>query len=179
MNYDSQWVIGRKREKHNSSWYVLAVITLCELCVIRFIVSRIESYPKRHFCVTVAIIWMMENIIMYFVIKAVLRLWSHTNVSQRVVSPTIVSQTSLVSSQTFRSQFANVTNIYMSTCVLTIQFRILMLCVNYWSEISRYKHLHVNLGLTIRFNILHYLHVVCVHFWMWNLTAYFPLKYIS
>ena len=73
---------------------------------------------------------MMEKIIIYFVVKAVLR-----SDSQRVGSPTVVSQTSLVSSQTFRSQFANAANIYMSTCVLTIQFRILMLCVNYWSEI--------------------------------------------
>ena len=32
---------------------------------------------------------------------------------KRVVSPTVVSQTSLVSSQTFRSHFANVINIYM------------------------------------------------------------------
>ena len=37
-----------------------------------------------------------------------------------------------VSSQTFRSQFTNVINIDMSTCVLTVQFRILTLCVNYW-----------------------------------------------
>ena len=37
-----------------------------------------------------------------------------------------------VSSQTFRSQFANVINIDMSTYVLTVQFRILTLCLNYW-----------------------------------------------
>ena len=58
-------------------------------------------------------------------------LWSYNSVliladgnrlfRQRVVLPTVVSQTSLVSSQTCRSQIAKVINIDMSTYVLTVQ----------------------------------------------------------
>ena len=77
-----------------------------------------------------------------------------------------------VSSQTFRSQFANVINIDMSTYVLTVQFRILTLCLNYWVW-------NLTLQTFTRFRIPHYLLVVCVNYWMWTLTAYFPLKYIS
>ena len=77
-----------------------------------------------------------------------------------------------VSSQTFRSQFANVINIDMSTYVLTVQFRILTLCLNYWVW-------NLTLQTFTRFRILDYLPVVCVNYWMWTLTAYFPLKYIS
>ena len=73
-----------------------------------------------------------------------------------------------VSSQTFRSQFANVINIDMSTYVLTVQFRILTLFLNYWVW-------NLTLQTFTRFRILHYLLVVCVNYWMWTLTAYFPL----
>ena len=79
---------------------------------------------------------------------------------QRVVSPTVILQTSLVSSQTCWSQFAI-----------------------FGFEIKRYEHLYVNPDANLGFNYTIQnttLHVVCINYWIWNIeNIYFLLKCIS
>ena len=109
--------------------------------------------------------------------------WGNRSFRQRVVSPTVISQT-------YWSQFANViksvrklveVSSHMSTCVLTIRFAI------FGFEIKRYKHLYVNpdVNLGANYTIQNTtLHVVCVNYWIWNIEnilflakVYFIIKW--
>ena len=99
---------GRGQLGHLQHYLVTVLWPLMEKVEVQVCVSR--CYPERY------------KDSLHVVLS---RSCGNRSFRQRVVSPTVVSQTC-------RSQFANIINIDMSTYVLTVQFRILTLCLNYW-----------------------------------------------